>query len=166
MPNSFRCQTSRCPFCEQHADDNPTPDSCEILWRTSATGDPRHFGRACLPSLLSAANLLPGAIYSGPEMRCVPPRQKSGFYRRANCIATDAGLPLKNCRCSTRCLFYDELDRLAILALFPVTAVHALYSTAAVGRTGESKSTFRLGVQYSFNRNWFQTDTVSRRLRD
>lgn len=48
---------------------------------------------------------------------------------------------------------------LAIVALLPVSAVHALELTAAVGRTGESTSTFRLGVQHAFNRNWFQTPT-------
>lgn len=47
---------------------------------------------------------------------------------------------------------------LATVALFPDVAVHASGFTAAVGRTGESTTTYRLGVQHEFNRSWFHTE--------
>lgn len=50
-----------------------------------------------------------------------------------------------------------RLISFAVVALASVTAVHALDFTAAVGRTGEPTTTYRLGVQKEFNRSWFQT---------
>ncbi|HAW21865.1 MAG: acyloxyacyl hydrolase [Gammaproteobacteria bacterium] len=45
----------------------------------------------------------------------------------------------------------------AAISLGQVAAAHALDLTAAVGRTGESTMTYRLGAQMDFNRSWFET---------
>lgn len=45
----------------------------------------------------------------------------------------------------------------AAISLGQVAAAHALDLTAAVGRTGESTMTYRLGAQKDFNRSWFET---------
>ncbi len=46
----------------------------------------------------------------------------------------------------------------ATAVLMPVTATYALDFTAAVGRTGESTTTYRFGIQKEFERSWFQTE--------
>lgn len=45
----------------------------------------------------------------------------------------------------------------AAITLGQVAAAHAIDLTAAVGRTGESTTTYRLGAQMDFNRSWFET---------
>jgi len=50
-----------------------------------------------------------------------------------------------------------SLAAIAAVSLGQVAAVHALDLTAAVGRTGESTTTYRLGAQFDFNRSWFQS---------
>jgi len=50
-----------------------------------------------------------------------------------------------------------SLAAIAAVSLGEVAAVHALDLTAAVGQTGESTMTYRLGAQFDFNRSWFQT---------
>ena len=45
----------------------------------------------------------------------------------------------------------------AAISLGQVAAAHALDLTAAIGRTGESTMTYRLGAQMDFNRSWFET---------
>ncbi len=50
-----------------------------------------------------------------------------------------------------------SLAAVAALSLGPVAAVQALDLTLAVGRTGESTNTYRLGAQFDFNRSWFQS---------
>lgn len=49
------------------------------------------------------------------------------------------------------------LAAVAAVSLAQIAAAHALDLTAAVGRTGESTMTYRLGAQFDFNRSWFQT---------
>ncbi|WP_459704173.1 acyloxyacyl hydrolase [Stutzerimonas marianensis] len=44
------------------------------------------------------------------------------------------------------------------VALISTTTAHAWDFTAAVGGTGESTMTYRLGVQKDFHRSWFQTE--------
>ncbi|MCQ4277272.1 acyloxyacyl hydrolase [Stutzerimonas degradans] len=46
----------------------------------------------------------------------------------------------------------------AALCAGQVTATQAMGVTAAVGQTGESTMTYRLGVQFDFNRSWLQSD--------
>ncbi|MCG6541523.1 acyloxyacyl hydrolase [Pseudomonas sp. KSR10] len=50
-----------------------------------------------------------------------------------------------------------SLAAVAAVSLGQVAAAHALDLTAAVGQTGESTMTYRLGAQFDFNRSWFQT---------
>ena len=50
-----------------------------------------------------------------------------------------------------------SLAAVAALSLGPVVAAQALDLTLAVGRTGESTNTYRLGAQFDFDRSWFQT---------
>lgn len=50
-----------------------------------------------------------------------------------------------------------SLAAVAALSLGPVAAAQAVDLTLAVGRTGESTNTYRLGAQFNFDRNWFQT---------
>ncbi|QGZ30110.1 acyloxyacyl hydrolase [Stutzerimonas stutzeri] len=50
-----------------------------------------------------------------------------------------------------------SLAAIVAVSLSQVTAAHALDLTAAVGQTGESTMTYRLGAQLDFNRVWFQT---------
>src|SRR5690554_1929219 len=45
----------------------------------------------------------------------------------------------------------------AAVSLGQVAAVQAADVTAAVGQTGESTMTYRLGVQFDFGTSWFQT---------
>jgi len=46
----------------------------------------------------------------------------------------------------------------AVLCAGQVTAAQAMGVTGAVGQTGESTMTYRLGVQFEFNRSWLQSD--------
>lgn len=46
---------------------------------------------------------------------------------------------------------------LAAASCGPVGSAQALDLTAAVGRTGESSTTYRLGVQLDFGRNWLES---------
>lgn len=50
------------------------------------------------------------------------------------------------------------LAAVATVSLGQVSAAHALDLTAAVGQTGESTMTYRVGAQFDFNRSWFQTN--------
>lgn len=50
-----------------------------------------------------------------------------------------------------------SLAAVAALSLGPVAAAQAVDLTLAVGRTGESTNTYRLGAQFNFDRSWFQT---------
>lgn len=50
-----------------------------------------------------------------------------------------------------------SLAAVAALSLGPVAAAQAVDLTLAVGRTGESTNTYRLGAQFDFDRSWFQT---------
>ncbi len=50
------------------------------------------------------------------------------------------------------------LAAVSTVSLGPISAAHALDLTAAVGQTGESTMTYRVGAQFDFNRSWFQTN--------
>ncbi|WP_217475051.1 acyloxyacyl hydrolase [Stutzerimonas stutzeri] len=50
-----------------------------------------------------------------------------------------------------------SLAAVLAVSLGQVATAQALDLTAAVGRTGESTMTYRLGAQFDFNRSWFET---------
>ncbi|HUE93190.1 acyloxyacyl hydrolase [Pseudomonas sp.] len=50
------------------------------------------------------------------------------------------------------------LAAFAALALGPVSALQAADLSVAVGQTGDSTMTYRLGTQFDFNRSWFASD--------
>lgn len=50
-----------------------------------------------------------------------------------------------------------SLAAVLAVSLGQVATAQALDLTAAVGQTGESTMTYRLGAQFDFNRSWFQT---------
>ena len=50
-----------------------------------------------------------------------------------------------------------SLAAVVAASLGQVATAQALDLTAAVGQTGESTMTYRLGAQLDFNRSWFQT---------
>lgn len=50
-----------------------------------------------------------------------------------------------------------SLAVVAAVSLGQIATVQAVDFTAAVGRTGESTTTYRIGAQFDFNRSWFQT---------
>lgn len=50
-----------------------------------------------------------------------------------------------------------SLAALATVSLAHLSAAHAVDFTAAVGRTGDSTTTYRLALQKNFDRSWFQT---------
>ena len=50
------------------------------------------------------------------------------------------------------------LAAVAALALGQVSAVQAMDLSVAIGQTGESTMTYRLGAQFDFNHSWFVSD--------
>ena len=50
-----------------------------------------------------------------------------------------------------------SLAAITAISLGQVAAVQAMDLTAAVGRTGESTNTYRLGAQFDFGTSWFQS---------
>ncbi|WP_462381999.1 acyloxyacyl hydrolase [Pseudomonas sp. Marseille-QA0892] len=46
----------------------------------------------------------------------------------------------------------------AVIALSQAYVAHAADVSVSVGRTGQSSTTARLGLQFDFNRSWFQSD--------
>ena len=50
------------------------------------------------------------------------------------------------------------LAALAALAWGQVSAVQAMDLSVAVGQTGDSTMTYRLGTQFDFNQSWFVSD--------
>ncbi len=51
-----------------------------------------------------------------------------------------------------------SLAALAAVSLGQAATAQAFDLTAAVGQTGESTMTYRLGAEFDFNRSWFQSD--------
>ncbi|WP_188982897.1 acyloxyacyl hydrolase [Pseudomonas matsuisoli] len=47
----------------------------------------------------------------------------------------------------------------AVIALSQAYVANAADFSVSVGRTGQSSTTARLGLQFDFNRSWWQTDT-------
>ncbi|WP_415754745.1 acyloxyacyl hydrolase [Pseudomonas leptonychotis] len=51
-----------------------------------------------------------------------------------------------------------NLVAFAALACGSVSAVQAMDMTVAIGQTGDSTMTYRLGTQFDFNQSWFASD--------
>ncbi|WIX03761.1 acyloxyacyl hydrolase [Pseudomonas sp. AR5] len=52
-----------------------------------------------------------------------------------------------------------SLGLAAALGVLPFAGAHAMGITGAVGATGESTMTYRLGLQHDFGKSWFQSST-------
>lgn len=52
----------------------------------------------------------------------------------------------------------STLAAFAVLALGPVSVLQAADLSVAIGQTGDSTMTYRLGTQFDFNKSWFVSD--------